>query len=368
MSGRGKGKAAAWGALVLGLGLLTAGDALAHGGLHPGESLWLAWRLTPDITLGTLLVAGLYIAGLRRRRSRGGSRTGGARGERTRTLRHLSFFAGLAAIFLALQSPIDPIAERVFFVHQVQHLLLRMIGPMLLMLAAPQGVLRAGLPDVVRRGVLRPILRNRPLGAVFAVIAQPVVATVLFIATLYFWQIPTYHDLALRDDGVHYLMHISLLFTGLVFFWRVFDSRPGPIGTRYGVRLMMLWIMVLSNIAIGATLAFKSGVIYTAYADFGRLWNFTGLADEELGAVILWVPSSMMGLIALLIVVHMWGRHETRVETRHAADIVRAQTPDERARGQAAKNRAMAMGFAAFVIAIFVAAIAAGVLSQMTIF
>jgi len=338
---------------------LTASAALAHGGPDAGESPWLAWRLTPDIVLGTLLVAGLYIAGLRRLRAR----TGGARAERTRRLRHVSFFAGLAAIFLALQSPIDPIAERVFFIHQIQHLLLRVIGPMLLILAAPQGLLRAGLPDVVRRGALRPILRNRPLGVVFAVVAQPAVATVLFIGALYFWQIPAYHNLALRDDGVHYLMHISLLFTGLVFFWRVFDSRPGPVGTRYGVRLMMLWVMVLSNIAIGAALAFKSGVLYVAYDDFGRLWDFTGLADEQLGAVILWVPSSMMGLIAILIIVHMWGRHETRVEGRHDAAAARAAHA-KHLRGQVSKNRVMALGFAAFVVAVFIAAIVAGLISR----
>ncbi|MFQ5784941.1 MAG: cytochrome c oxidase assembly protein [Alphaproteobacteria bacterium] len=343
--------------------LVRVRTAYAHGILQADESPWTAWHLTPDITLGTVLIACLYAAGLWRRRYRT---------ERMRIWRHVSFFAGLAAIFLALQSPIDPIAERVFLVHQVQHLLLRMIGPMLLFLAAPQGLLVAGMPDAAQRRVLTPIVRNAFIRGVFGLFAHPAVATILFISVLYFWQMPKYHNLALLNDYVHYLMHATMLLAGLVFFWRVFDSRSAPLGTRYGVRLMMLWVLILSNILIGSYLALKHNVLYPAYDELGRLWGITALSDEQIGAATIWIPSSMMGLVAVLVVIHMWGRHETMVESRRRSPFERssgrpdlAMTAAELIGRQAPKNRAMALGFAAFVIAVFSAAILIGVVSQM---
>ena len=336
----------------------------AHGVLNDGVDPWTAWNLTPDITLGTLLVAGLYSVGLWRLRHKT---------DRMRIWRHVSFFAGLAAIFLALQSPIDPIAERVFLVHQVQHLLLRMIGPMLLFLAAPQGVLIAGMPETAQRRLLIPVITNRLVGGLFAFLSYPAIATALFIGALYFWQIPRYHDLAILNDNVHYLMHASILFTGLVFFWRIFDFRPAPMGTRYGVRLMMLWVTILSNIVIGSYLAFKQTVLYSAYAQLGRIWDLSALGDELLGGAFIWIPSSMMGLLSVLIVVHMWGRHETKEEQRRSMMLHRRgyghneppMTAVELIQGAAAKNREMALGLTVFVIAVFTAAIAIGVINQM---
>lgn len=349
---------------VIAIAILGGMPAMAHGELEPGDSGWAAWNLTLETTLGILVVAVIYSAGIWRRRNRTG---------RTRIWRHVSFFVGLFSIFLALQSPIDAIAERVFLMHQVQHLLLRMIGPILLFLAVPQGVLVAGMPALARRYFLVPIITNPIVNGISEFLAKPTAATVMFIGVLYFWQIPRYHDLAVLDENVHYLMHVSMLLAGLIFFWRVFDARPPPRGTRYGIRLMMLWIMILSNIVIGSYLAFKQPVLYSAYSEFGRFWGLSALADELLGGALIWIPSSMMGVVAALIVVHMWGGHETKIEQsremmqlrRGFGRIERPMTAADLIRSASRKNRAMAFGFAVFVCVIFVAVIAAGFLNQM---
>lgn len=352
------------GVFVAGSALFASEPAFAHGTLEAGESPWLAWRLTPDITLSTLFVAYLYVAGIWSRRQK----TDGPR-----IWRNVFFFAGLAAIFLALQSPIDAVSERIFLIHQIQHLLLRMIGPMLLMLAVPQALLIAGMPGPLRRCVLSPIVANRSVQNVFGVLAHPVVAAPLFIASLYFWQIPKYHNMAVLNDYVHYLMHTTMLFAGLLFFWRVFDFRPAPLGTRYGVRLLMLWITILANILIGSYLAFKQLVLYPAYDEFGRLGGFSALTDEQLGAATIWIPGSMMGGVAVLIVIHMWGRHETKEERRRGVMLLRQgrgrneppMTAADLIQGAAGKNRTMALGFGVFVIAVFATAIAIGLINQI---
>jgi len=278
--------------------------AVAHVSDGSAESPASAWQLTPDIVLLTLLFAGLYVAGLWRLR---------ARSNFPSHWRSASFLAGMALVFLALQSPLDALSEHLFFVHQIQHFLLHAAGPMLVMLAAPQGPLLAGSPPALRHFLIGPIMGNRPLRAVFRAISRPIGATALFLGSLYLWQWPAFHALAVRDEAVHYAMHVSMLVTGLVFFWCLFDARPAPLGARYGARVIMLWAAVVGNILLGAITTLKPAALYTAYDDFGRLWGFGALADEQLGGLVIWIPPSMMCIVALLVILKSWSAHETKI-------------------------------------------------------
>ena len=343
--------------------VLRPSAAVAHGDRVLGkQSVWDSWAFTPDVVVASLLIGSLYASGLARR-----SRIA----EPSSWWRHAAFVAGLAAIFVALQSPVDPIAEWLFLMHQIQHLLLRTVGPMLIALAWPQGVLVAGLPSPLRRAWLAPIAGRGIVRAIFSAVGHPVVATTIFIGSLYFWQIPRYHNLGLVNEAVHYGMHLSMLLAGLLFFWRVFDRRPAPQGLRYGVRLMMLWLVILANIVIGAYTTIKSAVLYHAYGIQGRLFGYTPLADEQLGGIIIWIPGSMMCVVAVLIVIHTWGRHETRVEDKRASWIQsgresfpQSNTASAFMEQQRPKNKALALGFGIFVVAVFAAAIFLGVLRQ----
>lgn len=362
---------------LLGLGGLSIAGfgwpAVAHdrGGLT-AVTAWSAWQFTPDIVIGTLLVALVYVAGMARHRA----------AQLPQILRHVAFFTGLAVVFLALQSPIDTISEHLFAMHQAQHLLLRMLGPMLIVVAAPQAMLIAGLPSWARKGALAPLASSRGLRMVFAILAHPFVVTMLFIGVLYFWQIPRYHDLALLDEPVHYGMHAAMLVAGLLFWWRIFDRRGPPVGLRYGVRLMLLWLVLLSNIVLGAYTTFKATVLYRAYDVLGRFGDVSPSSDEHLGGIIIWIPSSMMCLIAVLAIIHMWGRQETRLERRQIdtpnnpvlrisvhggrrAPAPHAISDREVLDSQKSKNRALALGFGAFAAAVFTAVLLVGIVSHL---
>jgi len=337
---------------------------LAHVETSPAENPWTTWPFTPDIVVGTLIVGALYALGM------------AARAGRQNPLpwwRHASFFGGLLLVFLALQSPADVISEHVFAIHQIQHLLLHTAGPMFLMLAAPQILLTAGTPEALRRWVLVPIMESRIIRGVFRFLSHPAVATLLFTGSLYFWQIPHYHDLALLNKGVHYLMHATMLVAGLVFFWRVFDPRPAPLGARYGVRLAMLWITVVGNILIGAVLTLKNSVLYPAYDQLGRWFGFTALPDEQLGGIVLWIPGSMMCVLAILVVVALWGMHDTRADKRRQRGIGPAEPHLDSldldlavaASVAASRNRALALRLGMIALAVFAALIGIVVLSQL---
>lgn len=93
-----------------------------------------------------------------------------------------------------------------------------MVGPMLLALSAPIAELLTGFPVWARRAVVRPVARNRIVRGLYAFSLHPAAATAMFVGTLYFWQVPHYHDLAILDNPVHDLMHFTMLWSGLFFF------------------------------------------------------------------------------------------------------------------------------------------------------
>ena len=372
-------------AAVASAGLLVASarPALADAGDRiTDNTVWSSWNVTPDILIPTAIVAGIYVAGFVRRRSAA---------RQTSSVRHTSFFAGLACLFLALQSPIDAISDHLFFMHQIQHLLLRMLAPMLLAFAWPGAVMTAGTPRALRRVIIAPFASGGALRGAIDVLMRPIVVTALFVAALYFWEIPPIHDAALLNEPIHYAMHVSMLLAGLAFWWRIFDRRAPvspfdmendqpwwrlsgpatPNGLRYGVRLMMLWIGTLSNIVLGAFTALKSQIWYSAYDVIGRLFGMTALADEQAGGFVIWMPSSMMCLAGALLVVHWIALEEMRLDKRrrvsagsNIAAALYPRTAAELIARARPKSRSMAMGLTLFIASVFLSAILVGVVDH----
>lgn len=345
--------------------LLVPALALAHGGVEAsGDELWTTWEFTPDIVIGTLIAAWLYLAGMWRLRHRA---------DWMRRLRHLSYLGGVATVFLALQSPVDTLGDHNFLDHEIQHFLLRMLAPMLVMLSAPQAVLVAGTPELVTRALVAPVVGSGFVRGLFGALAHPAVVTGLFIGTLYVWQVPSLHSAALLDDGVHYLMHATMLASGLLFFWRIFDSRPAPKGLRFGVRMLMIVLVIPTQIVLGAYLTLKQTVVYPTYDLLGRVGAENAVFDETLGGLVVWIPSSMMMVVAIIVIVRSWGRSEALGEQRRGDAALRTGAATGVPLTAAAlrnevsgQNRAIAIGFAIIVLVFFSATIAIGVISEMS--
>ncbi|MGR3572630.1 cytochrome c oxidase assembly protein [Brevirhabdus sp.] len=291
---------------TLALSALHAPPALAHGdAVIDSHTAFSAWNITPGLSGLLVLTAVVYARGaLRRRGSK--SSIGLTR------LRHVLFAGGLLALFIALQSPLDAIAERLFFGHQLQHLLLRMVGPMLLVLSRPQAALIAGLPRGVRRKVLGPVLANPTVSGTFSWLTRPWPAFVLFVLSLYVWQVPPIHAAALLNPALHYAMHVTMMLAGFIFFAMIFDLRDSPAGAPYGLRVFQLFATIVTNILLGSLTTLKSMVLYDVYDIQGRLFDMSPLADETAGGFVIWVPSSMMIIIAIILTMRGWNRIEVQ--------------------------------------------------------
>lgn len=266
---------------------LTAAARAADYASH----VWNSWDFSPGIALPLAVLTALYVAGLVRRRTRRGGSV---------AARDTAFFGALLAVFTALASPLDALSEHLFWVHQIQHLLLAMLTPILVMLAMPQAILIAGLPPFLRHRLLPRLITWAPVRVAFATLTHPAVATFLLMAAMDVWQIPRIHDAALHDGTLHDRMHVSMLAAGLLFWWRVLDNRPPPVGTSYLVRLWMLEIAWMMDSFVGAYLLSKETVLYTAYDHLGLA--ISPLADEALGGGVIWLGETVAYISAGVLI------------------------------------------------------------------
>jgi putative membrane protein len=289
-------------AALVGLPLLIGPEsAYAHEGLNKGQNPLTAWNTSPIPTLLLLVVAYLYLTGMERWHNPS---------YHIGFWQKMSFFSGLFAIFLALQSPIDPLADHLFSIHQVQHMLLRMIAPILILLGLPLTPILRGMPPWMLQGVVRPIVRSVTVRGVYHILTQPALVILLFMGTLFLWQTPFLHNLALRDNEVHEVMHFSMLVTGLRFWWLFIDPRPGRARLHYGLRMLFLGLIIIPNTVLGAVITFSGSLLYEAYAEVEQPFNLSLMTDQELGGLLLWLPNDMMSIIAAGILVVMWYQHE----------------------------------------------------------
>ena len=311
---------------------IGAGTAAAHQGIPPGQTPLTAWGfLTNPIPSLILLVAlYFYINGL----NNWPNPT-----HPVNNWQKASFFAGIATLFAALQSPMEPLAEHYFAIHQAQHLLVRMIGPLLILLGAPLTPTLRGMPSWLRQGLIRRVVRQPVARWAYARLTNPVFTIAAFLGLLFFWQIPGPHDLAVHNDWMHELMHGTMLLSGFLFWWMVVDPKPHRSSLHYGLRVLYLGLIVLPNTLLGAAIAFQERLLYTAYQELPRPWEtFAYIDDQRLGGLLLWVPGDMMSIIAAGIVMFMWYQREMEQNPNPPMPVPREEIPEEAAEEENAEK------------------------------
>ena len=228
--------------------------------------------------------------------------------------RTIAFLAGLAAVLLALQSPIDRYETALISVHMVQHMLLQFIAAPLLLLGAPVTLaLRVASPPV-RAGMLR-ILHSRAVRTA----THPLVAWSVFVAVNWGWQFSPLYNLALESDAVHYLQHAVFLGSALLFWWPIAGVDPAPRKLAFPGRAAYLAMVIPQNSFLGITLQNTSPSFYPHYQTLVRTWGPTLAEDLNMAGAVMWGMGAMAFVIALLLTVAAWLRAEERKTLRAEA-------------------------------------------------
>ena len=237
-------------------------------------------------------------------------------------------YLGIFTAFVAVVPPLDAVARDLYFVHQIQHMLLHMIAPLLLALGVPLAPLIAGLPGILRRNVLKPLVRNRALQWLWKLLVHPLVASLLFSFALYFWQVPHFMDLIALDDPLDEFAHVTMLISGLFFWWMLLDPRARPNAVSYPTRLICVTLTMFACIFADAYVVFTQRQLYPVYADLASAWGFSPRLDQTLGGLITWIDGSMTLVIGALIVFHRWLRDESLRPLSRRRRLLRKQLPD----------------------------------------
>ncbi|HYW03155.1 MAG TPA: cytochrome c oxidase assembly protein [Gammaproteobacteria bacterium] len=276
------------------------------------------YEFSPTVAVVCAGATALFVRGWLRLRRRGSAPA---------AWRVLCFITGVALIYAVLQTWLDYLSQHMFWIHRAQHLVLHHLGPLLVLLALPGPVLRAGLPVRLRRPLAVLPLPRGPMRAICRSLQHPILASVLFAGLVWYWLLPSVHFDAMLSIRQYKAMNWSMAVDGLLFWWLIVEPRRDAPGTPgYGTRVLMLWFVMLPQIAIGAWLSLTPHAIYSVYNVCGRAWPIGPLTDQQIGGLITWIPASMMSMLGALVVLRRW---------RAEADPQTAATRPSRGDGRA---------------------------------
>lgn len=223
--------------------------------------------------------------------------------------RRISFWVGMAIIYLSLHTYLDYYAEHEFFMHRIQQVLLHHLAPLLIVTAYPASVLRAGMPLAWRLRLLRPLQRSWPWRLVLGVLMNPTVATLLFIGFILIWLVPSMQTIAMLDWRVYRFMNWSMLVSGFAYWALVLDHRPHPPGRMIaGLRVLSPAVTMTPQIIVGAIVTFSRTDLYPIFEICGRAFTFNVLTGQLIGGVITWVPAALIESIGGLMALRQWLR------------------------------------------------------------
>jgi cytochrome c oxidase assembly factor CtaG len=222
--------------------------------------------------------------------------------------RTVAFLSGLAVIAFALMSGIERYDTTLFSVHMVQHLLLMLVAPPLLLFGAPVTQLLRAASSRVRRRWLIPFLHSAPV----AFLTHPVTAWVLFTAVLWAAHFSPLFDLALENPGVHEVEHVLFVGAALLFWWPVVAADPAPRRLSYPARALYLLLQMPPSSFLAMSILFTNAPLYNHYATLRSPYGISALDDQQAAASLMWIAGDMVFIAAILLLVAAWIRQDER--------------------------------------------------------
>lgn len=264
------------------------------------------WRL--DLLVGTaaIVLAAVYLLGLRRLRGRGEAWPAG---------RTVAWLGGCATILVATSSGLGMYAPAMFSVHMVAHLMLNLLAPVLLVLGGPvtlalQALLPAGRGELSGpREWLLGIVRSSPV----RLFTHPGIAALLLVCSLYALYLTGLFEAVMQEHWAHQVMDVYFLVTGYLFFWTVLGTdhspRQLPQLARLGITLGIMPLLAFFGVIV---LSMPDAIAGNYYRTLTLPWTDDLMGDQQLGALIGWLGGEVPLLLVLLVLLWQWNRAEQR--------------------------------------------------------
>ncbi|MEU7030736.1 cytochrome c oxidase assembly protein [Streptomyces sp. NPDC046275] len=282
----------------------------------PPFTLGRALEFSPDLffLFGCLAALGLYGWGVTRLRGRG---------DAWPVSRTVFFTVGVLSIALVMCTKLNDYGMVMFSVHMVQHMVISMLSPILLLLGAPVTLALRALPVAGRgstgpRELLLKLLHSRYM----RIVTHPAFTISMFIASLYALYFSPLFDFLMGSKAGHVGMMVHFLAVGLVFFWPIMGVDPGPHRPGYVMRMLELFAGMPFHAFFGIAMMMASEPLVKVYANPPASLGIDALDDQHAAGGIAWAFSEIPSVLVLIALVYQWYHSEQRQAVRkdRAAD------------------------------------------------
>jgi putative membrane protein len=204
----------------------------------------------------------------------------------------------------------------------VQHLLITLVVPPLLLLGTPGWM-------------LRPLLRRGPVRRAARTLLAPIAAFMLFNAVFALWHVPIFYEASLRFEPAHAFEHAAFAGLALLAWWPVFGPMPEFPRLPYGAQVVYLFMSSLPPTIVGAIIALAERPLYPTYWAAPRVAGIDPFSDQQAAGLIMWIPGALAYFVVLTVVFFLWLDVRGAAESRPYGTV----NPD-RARLRATKTNA----------------------------
>jgi putative membrane protein len=253
--------------------------------LHPLTDFgWATWSIHPSTVIGLAVLGALYLW-----RSRHA-----APNESISPLRYVSFFSALIVVFVSLNGPIHDLSDTYLFsAHMVQHLLLTMLFPPLLI---------AGVPG----WMLRPLLSNRMIAAIARRITRPFACFAIFNLIIAGWHLPVFYNAAMENHNIHILEHLMFMGGAVLMWWPLASQLPELPRLSYPGQMLYCFLMIFPMSIIAIYISMAEEILYPAYSAAPRISSLSPMDDQLLGGLIMWVPGGVIFMLIMTVIFFRW--------------------------------------------------------------
>jgi putative membrane protein len=225
------------------------------------------------------------------------------RGVRPRPVEHVAFWAGWAALVVAVAPPLDRLAALRFSAHMAQHELLMVIGAPLMIVGRPIVAWLWAMPRRMRRDVaVGPAARGAL--AAWRWLTRPLVAWALHGLVIWVWHAPALYEAAVRSEALHAVQHATFVATGVFFWWGLIYGRYGRAA--YGASALFVFSTSVHTGVLGALFTFAESPLYPLYASRAADAGVDAMVDQQLAGLYMWIPAGLVFTLFGLAFVLAW--------------------------------------------------------------
>ena len=273
---------------------------------EPTMARWFTeWSLDPLLAFACVAGLVVYLRWVRRLARRGDAWPVG---------RTVSWCLGMVVMFWVTSGGPAVYGHVIFSGHMVQHMILAMLVPLFLVLAAPVTLLLRAI-QARKDGSRGP--REWVLGLVHSrfgqFIARPVVAAVLFAGGMIaFYYTPAF-EFALRNHAGHVWMIVHFTLVGYLFANALVGIDPGPRRPPYPQRLLLLFATMAFHAFFGVVLTSGTSLLVADwFGNMGRPWGLPAIEDQQRGGGVAWGIGELPTLALASAVGIQWSTADER--------------------------------------------------------